>query len=387
MSLDNFSLFFKTKIKFGVGVISNVGDEAHALGMKKVLVTADKGIIKAGLLEPVVNSLKKAKIEYIIFDEIVPNPRDSHIEAGYNKVKNETIDGIIALGGGSSMDTAKCIATLLTHGGPIRKWCGTNLLEHEITPIIAIPTTAGTGSEVTPFAVVTDTTSHEKLNVFDEKVAPVLALIDPATLLKLPSHIMAACGVDAMTHAVEAYTCKIATPHTDAFALYAIEAIQKNLLEAVNAPTIENCSGLMLGSSIAGLAFGYSDTAGVHCMAEALGGKYDLPHGVANAMLLPTVTRFNAPAAEAKYARVATALGVDVSGLTQLEASYAAANALEELCEAVNIPKMRAYDIIDPADFKDLAQSAFHNVSTPDNPRDISVEDFADLFDIAYKLK
>lgn len=386
MSLNNYALFFKTKIKFGAGIISTVGKEAKNLNMKKVLVTADKGIIKAGLLEPVVESLSESGIDYIVFDEIVPNPRDIHIEAGYKFVVNENIDGIIALGGGSSMDTAKCIGTLLTHGGPIKKWCGSNLLEREITPIIAIPTTAGTGSEVTPFAVVTDTETHEKLNVFDERVAPVVALIDPETLLKLPSHIMAACGIDAMTHAVEAYTCKIATPHTDAFALYAIEAIQKNLIGAVESPTLENCSGLMLGSSIAGLAFGYSDTAGVHCMAEALGGKYDLPHGVANAMLLPTVTRFNVQAAEEKYARVAVALGVKTDGLTSLEASYAGADALELLCDAVHIPKMREYDIIKPKDFKDLAISAVNNVSTPDNPRSVNKDDFLELFNIAYYM-
>jgi alcohol dehydrogenase len=291
---------------------------------------------------------------------------------------------LVAVGGGSSMDTAKAIGVLLTHGGKINDWCGENLLERDITPVIAIPTTAGTGSEVTPFAVITDTVLSEKLNIVDNKVAPKVALIDPSTILKLPSKIMAACGIDALTHAVEAYTCKISTPHTDAFALYAIELINKNLKGAVDNPNIENCTGMMLGSTIAGLAFGFSDTAGVHCMAEALGGRYDVPHGVANAMILPTVTRYNVIADIEKYARVARIMGVDSTEMSEEEVAYASADVMEKLCNDVGIPKMKGYGNINPDDFEELSVAAEKNVSTPDNPREITSKEFYKLFVKAY---
>lgn len=179
-----------------------------------------------------------------------------------------------------------------------------NLLERELLPFIAIPTTAGTGSEVTFDAVITDTETHEKLNILDIRIAPKVAIVDPEVLLGLPSKIMASCGVDALVHAVEAYTCKVATPHTDAFALYAIDIIQRNIRAAVEKPTIASCTGMMLGSTLAGFAFGYSDVAAVHCIAEALGGRYDTPHGVANAIMLPTVTEFNIPSDIEKHANM-----------------------------------------------------------------------------------
>jgi len=284
------------------------------------------------------------------------------------------------------MDTAKAIGTLLTHGGHVQDWCGFQLLKRQITPLICIPTTAGTGSEVTPFAVITDTKIHTKLNIFDPKAAARVALVDPTVLLSLPSHIMASTGVDAMTHAVEAYTCKLATPHTDACALYAIDLIQKNLRKAVHSPDIESCTGMMLGSDIAGIAFGYSDVGGVHCMAEALGGRYDTPHGVANAVLLPTVWEFNVPSEPKKHADVARALGVNTSGMSDLEAGYSGVQALSQLCKDVGIPPMRELEGVDPNDFEELAEAAAKNVSAESNPRKAGKEEYLELFKKAYAL-
>ena len=380
----NYTFALPTKIHFGENVIREAGKMARELGATKVMLVADKGVISAGLTKPVMESLEEEGIPFIIYDQIVPNPRDFHCEQGYELAKQEQIDVLIAVGGGSSMDTAKAIGTLLTHGGKIQDWCGFQLLKKEITPLIAIPTTAGTGSEVTPFAVVTDSETHVKLNVFDPKAAAKIALIDPTVLLNLPSHIMAATGVDAMTHAVEAYTCKVAVPHTDAYAIYAVRLIAQNLRKAVTAPDLESCTGMMLGSTIAGIAFGYSDVAAVHCMAEALGGRYDLPHGVANALLLPTVTEFNVPANTKKYADIAEALGVDVTGMSQEEAAAQCAPALEQLCRDVGIPAMKEYSCIKPEDFKELAVAAEKNVSTPSNPREICAKDFEMLFEKAY---
>lgn len=386
MTLSVYSFALPTRIEFGEGVISNTGAEAKALGAKKVMLVADKGVISAGLTGPAEESLKKENIPYIIFDKIVPNPRDTDSQLGYEIAKAEGVDVLVAVGGGSSIDTAKAIGTLLTHGGKIQDWCGFQLLERQITPLIAIPTTAGTGSEVTPFAVITDTVQHVKLNVFDPKAAARVALVDPTMLLKLPSHIMASTGIDAMTHAVEAYTCTLANPHTDAFALYAIGLIQKNLRKAVNDPDIESCTGMMLGSNIAGIAFGYADVAAVHCMAEALGGRYDTPHGVANAILLPTVMEFNIPSDIPKYVDVARALGVNVDGMDPEKAAMEGANVLKQLCDDVGIPRMKDVDKMDPADFPALSAAAEKNVSTPSNPRPIVAKDYLELFKKAYEL-
>lgn len=384
MTLSTYSFALPTRIEFGQGVIANVGEEAKAFHAKKVMLVADKGVIGAGLTKPVEESLKKAEINYCIFDEIVPNPRDTHCQMGYELAKKEEVDVLVAVGGGSSMDTAKAIGTLLTHGGKIQDWCGFQLLHQPITPLIAIPTTAGTGSEVTPFAVITDTELHVKLNIFDPKAAARVALVDPTVLLKLPSPIMAATGIDAMTHAVEAYTCNVANPHTDAYALYAIELIQKSLRNAVSNPDIESCTGMMLGSTIAGIAFGYADVAAVHCMAEALGGRYDLPHGVANAILLPTVTEFNLDSDYIKHANIARAMGVDVRGMATEEAAMEAVHALHKLCEDVGIPKMRDIPEIHPEDFEALSIASEKNVSTPSNPKPITATDYLQLFNKAY---
>ena len=357
MTLATYSFSLPTRIEFGPGVSRTAAAEAKALGAKKVLLVADKGVIGAGLTDAVQAELKKENIPFALYDKIVPNPRDFDCMAGYEFAKEEQADVIITIGGGSSMDTAKAIGVLLTHGGRIQDWCGFQLLQRDITPVIAIPTTAGTGSEVTPFAVITDSDIHVKLNVFDPRCAPRVALVDPEMILKLPSHIMASCGIDAMTHAVEAYTCKVASPHTDANAVYAMKIIAENLVKAVHEPDLASCTGMMLGSTIAGIAFGFADVGAVHCMAEALGGRYDTPHGVANAVFL-----------------------------TVEEAAQAAADALGKLCRDVDIPKFRELPDVDPADFEALSVAAEKNVSTPSNVREIKAADFLALFQKAYAL-
>ena len=386
MTLTTYSFALPTRIEFGPGISRTAAAEAKAMGATKVLLVAEKGVLNAGLTLAIEEELKKEQLPYAIFDQIVPNPRDVDCAVGWEFAKKEGADVIIAVGGGSSMDTAKAIGVLLTHGGVIQDWCGFQLLQREITPLIAVPTTAGTGSEVTPFAVITDSQQHVKLNVFDPKAAPKVALVDPEMLLNLPSHIMASCGIDAMTHAVEAYTCNVASPHTDAYALYAIDIIAKNLVKAVKAPDLASCTGMMLGSTIAGIAFGFADVGAVHCMAEALGGRYDTPHGVANAVFLPTVIEFNAPADYQKHADVARYLGVDTSKMSVEEAALAAADALAKLCRDVDIPKFNELPGVDPADFEALSVAAEKNVSTPSNVRKITAADFLQLFRKAYEL-
>lgn len=384
MGISNFTFQLATRIEFGEGYLTHAGAEAKKLGITKAMVIADKGIIAAGIVQPIEDSLKAEGVDYVIYDQIVPNPRDIHCIAGAEFAKEHKVDGMIAIGGGSSMDTAKAVGTLLANGGNIRTWAAPALLEHPIIPLIAVPTTAGTGSEVTFDAVITDTEAKVKLNILDLKIAPKVALVDPNVLKGLPEKVMATTGVDALVHAVEAYTCKAASPITDAFALYAIDLIGANIREAVYQRTPEACKAMMLGSTMAGVAFGYSDVAAVHCIAEALGGRYDTPHGASNAMVLTAVTEFNIPSNPEKYAEVARHLGVDTAGMTTEEAAYSCVGAMKSICEDVKIPKMRDFEAINPDDFQAIAQASFENMSTPNNPREITVQDFYDLLMKAY---
>ena len=308
-------------------------------------------------------------------------PSDDMAEAMYKDIKGDH-KRVIAIGGGTVIDISKLFA-LKTVSPILDLYDGkTEIVKDK--ELVLVPTTCGTGSEVTFDAVITDTEAHEKLNILDIKIAPKVALVDPTVLKGLPEKVMASTGVDALIHAVEAYTCKAASPVTDAFALYAIDLIGANIREAVYQRTPESCKAMMLGSTMAGVAFGYSDVAAVHCIAEALGGRYDTPHGVSNAMVLSTVTEFNIPANTEKYAEVARHLGVDTTGMTEEEAAYRCVDAMKSICTDVKIPKMRDFEVINPADFQALAEASFRNMSTPNNPRELSVQDFFDLLTKAY---
>lgn len=385
MTLSKYSFNLRTRVEFGDGMIANVAEFARELGITKVLLVADKGIIAAGLTKPVEEALKEGGMPYVIFNGLVANPRDVNALDGAEFAKKEGIDGLVAVGGGGPMDCAKAIATLVTNGGKVQDYTAeANSLKTDPLPMIAIPTTAGTGSEVTWDAVITDTEKHEKLNILDWRICPDIALVDPVVLQGLPSHIMASCGVDAMTHAVEAYTCKVANAFTDAVALIAIRKIQENLRAAVNDHDPDACKEMMEASTLAGVAFGYSDVGAVHCISEALGGRYDIPHGVANAILLPTITAFNVPADIKKHADVARALGVDTSSMTEEEAAYACVDALQQLSDDVKIPKMRDIPEIKPEDFEIIADASERNLSNPDNCRDITKADYIELLNKAY---
>ncbi len=385
MTLSKYSFNLNTRIEFGEGMIDNVAEFAKELGMTKVLLVADKGILSAGLTKPVEAALNAGGMPFVIFDGLVANPRDTNAIDGTEFCKKEGCDGLVAVGGGGPMDCAKAIATLVTNGGKVQDYTAeANTLKVDPLPMIAIPTTAGTGSEVTWDAVITDSEKHEKLNILDWRICPDIALIDPVVLAGLPSHIMASCGVDAMTHAVEAYTCNVAHAFTDAVALIAIEKIQNNLREAVWQHDPIACKEMMEASCLAGVAFGYSDVGAVHCISEALGGRYDIPHGVANAILLPTITRFNVPADIKKHAKVAEALGVDTSGMTEREAAYACVDALQQLSDDVKIPKMSEIPQIKPEEFEIIADAAERNLSNPDNCRPITKEDYIKLLNEAY---
>lgn len=383
--LWDFSFNLPTRIEFGTGKVNILGDCIRELNGSKVLVVTDKGLIKAGVIDKVFEILKKENIEYVIYDDVKPNPRDVDCETAYKLAKDEKVDTLIAIGGGSSMDTAKSVGTLLTHGGKIDDWYGLNKLQKPITPLICLPTTAGTGSEVTAFAVVTDTSTKLKMNILDFKVAPKIAILDPELTVTLPPHITSSTGMDALTHAIEAYTCNIAEPITDGLALHAIDLIVNNLRTAVkDGSNIDARKNMLAASLIAGISFGNADVGGVHCMAEALGGLYDTPHGVANSMLLPYVFEYNISSNIKKHAIVAERLGASKKGRTDEEIAYEGVILLKEMASDVGIPKLSELDYVDPKDFPYLSEGATKNVSAPSNPRKATKEDYLSIFNKAY---
>lgn len=379
-----YSYEMPTRVEFGAGIIATVADEAKKLNMSKIMLVSDKGVVKAGLTKVVEQKLKESNIEYILHDDVVPNPRDVDMDAAGELAKKENVDGIIAIGGGSAMDTAKAVGTLVTNGGKVLDWCGVYMLNKPMLPMIAIPTTAGTGSEVTFFAVVTNTKEHVKCSIWDSKAAPKVALCDPELLIGLPPHVKASTGIDALVHAVEAYTCKASMPHTDAVALLAIELIFKHLRDYITNPNIDNCSHILTASNLAGIAIGSADVAGVHCIAEALGGKYDIPHGVANAMLLGTVSKFNCRKNPEKYARVAQAIGIDVRELTVEKAAMRGVDEMVKLCDEIGIKHMSEFDVIKPDDFEVIAEAAQNNTSTGSNPVETTKEFYLEVIKEAY---
>lgn len=382
-SLSNFDFILPTIIKFGYDRALEVGTEAINLSCKKAIIVTDKGIIAAGLLEGILRSLSEKKIPVTIFDEVEPNPRDTTVQKGVEKARLEGIDLIIAVGGGSSMDVAKAMGVVLTHGGVINDYEGLDAVVKPITPIIAIPTTVGTGSEVTFWSVITDTKRKFKMSVGSPLIAPRVALVDPLMVSKLPPKITASTGIDALTHAIEGYTCLLAEPLTDASAIYAIEQISENIRQAVFTDCEESKTNMLLGSLIAGIAFGNSDIAGVHSMAESVGGLYDTPHGIANAILLPYVMEYNYLADPKKHARIALAMGENIQGLTQMEAAFKSVDAVKKLNKDLSIPSLKEVGVLEK-DLEELAQRSFANVSSGSNCRIITKDDYLNIFKKAY---
>lgn len=381
--MSGFEFYMPTKIVFEQGAIRKVAKEGKVLGKKGLIVT-DGPLLKTGILDPIFKDFKAEGMDYVLWSEIVPNPRDVDIECGAKFAAEEKIDYIVAVGGGSAIDTAKAIGAIKENGGKCNDWYEGNL-KKKITPLICVPTTCGTGSEVTHESIVNNTVTMVKDCIWGPEVSAAVAILDPDVLVNLPKKILASTGIDTLTHAVEAYVCKAANPFTDALAIYAIRLIGESLTEAVENSSNEAYVKMMAASCMAGAAFGNSDVASVHSIAEALGGYYDIPHGVANAMMLPEVSRLSIPGALQKYADVARALGVHTEGMTTQQAAMAGVDYMEMLCRRLNIPKFSELDVVDPKDFERLATTAAEASETEDNPVLFDKQDFIDIFTRLYK--
>lgn len=384
--INDFEFVLPTRIIYGEGSINKLPDEIRKLNNKKPLLVTDKGIITAGIAEKITDILEEAGIDYAVFDGIQPNPRDTTVTETAEFAMANNTDMLIAVGGGSSIDTAKAAGVILTEGGTINDYEGLDKLKKPITDLIAVPTTVGTGSEVTFWSVITDTKRHFKMSVGSPLIAAKLAIVDPDLVETLPPSAVAATGMDALTHAIEGYTCKLAEPITDACGIYAIQMIGENIREAVYCDSKEARGKMLLASLIAGICFGNSDIAGVHCMGEAMGGLYDMPHGLSMAIMLPHVMEYNYVACVDKFARIADALGENTEGMDKRAAAHKAVDAVYKLNKDLQIPTFiqaggRREDI------QELAERSAVNVSVGSNPRKADTEAFRKMFENAVALE
>ncbi len=334
------------------------------------LLVTDKGIKKVGIAEKVTSQFEEIQI----FDEVEQNPKASTVnEAG--ELAREGCDLVIGLGGGSSIDTAKAAALLATNTGSIEDYEGKEKYNDPPLPVIAIPTTCGTGSEVTWVSVVTDTQRQFKMSIKGSEMFPEIAVVDPDLIVSLPQPLIASTGMDALTHAIEAYTVKPRTPITDIFARRAVQLISNSIEDAYEdiegKKNTREC--IMLGSTLAGVAFGNSDVGGVHCIAEAVGGLYDIPHGVANSLFLPYVMEFNLPAVESRYAEIARFMEIDENN--DKTAAKKLIARIHSLSNKLNIPSFNDLNIEEDA-FEKIAQRSVENNSNPSNPRKADVDDY-----------
>jgi alcohol dehydrogenase len=376
--LNSFSFELPTKIEYGIGVSEKLTEFLKALESPKVLIVTDKGIEASGLLPAITNQLSQGKLDYEIFSEVESNPKDYNVHEGTKIANRLQADCLVAIGGGSPIDCAKAIAVLATHGGAVRDYEGKDKISGNVLPLIAIPTTAGTGSEVTFSSVITDTGDRFKFTLKHPGIAPRVALVDPQMTLTMPPGLTAATGMDALTHAIEGYTAKVSEPLADAAALYAIELITKYLKVAVKeGRSMEARAGMLLGSVLAGIAFSHSDVGSVHCIAEALGGKYDTAHGVCNAVVLPTVMEYNMDYCRERYARIASAMGISFDSTE--DGAQRAVDAVKKLAVDLNLPSFGSFGV-KATDIEELASNSYVNGSNKDNPRPMSKDDYLTLF-------
>ena len=365
----------------GKGAILNVTAEAKLRGFKKAFICSDPDLVKFNVTKKVTDLLDKEGLEYEIYSDIKANPTIENVQTGVEAFKKSGADYIIAIGGGSSMDTSKAIGIIIANPEfeDVRSLEGLSPTKHPSVPIFAIPTTAGTAAEVTINYVITDVEKKRKFVCVDAHDIPVVAFVDPDMMSSMPKGLTASTGMDALTHAIEGYTTKGANIITDMFNLKAIELISKSLRGAVE-NTAEGREGMAVGQYLTGMGFSNCGLGIVHSMAHGLGALYDTPHGVANAIILPTVMEYNADAVGEKLRDVAKAMGVEgTENMSEAEYKKAAVDAVKKLSEDVGIPK-DLKEIVKPEDVDFLSQSAMDDACRPGNPRDPKFEEIKELF-------
>lgn len=350
-------------------------------GFKKALIVTDKVLNQIGMVSQVVEKLSSNQVDSVIYDETQPNPTTKNVNDGLTILKQNQCDFVISLGGGSPHDCAKGIALLATNGGEIKDYEGLDQSPKPQLPVVAINTTAGTASEMTRFCIITDEKRHIKMAIVDKNTTPIMSVNDPKLMLAMPASLTAATGMDALTHAVEAYVSSAATPITDCAAIKAIEIIQENLRDVVaNGDNLEAREQMAYAQFLAGMAFNNASLGYVHAMAHQLGGFYDLPHGVCNAVLLPHVQSYNAKVCPERLRDVAKAMGADVSELSPEEGAQKALSLIKALSKDVNIPSGLKELGVKEQDFDTLATNALKDACGFTNPKIATHEEIVEIF-------
>ncbi|MBE7215565.1 L-threonine dehydrogenase [Shewanella benthica] len=365
----------------GKGAVDDAIGDIKTLGFQRALIVTDKPLVEIGLVGQVAEKLGAAGIVTTIFDGVQPNPTCGNVEAGLKLLRSHDCDFVVSLGGGSPHDCAKGIALVATNGGSIKDYEGLDMSAKPQLPLVAINTTAGTASEMTRFCIITDEARHIKMAIVDKHTTPILSVNDPELMLAKPAGLTAATGMDALTHAIEAYVSIAANPITDACAIKAIELIKANLIEAVdNGQNIDARDQMAYAQFLAGMAFNNASLGYVHAMAHQLGGFYDLPHGVCNALLLPHVQQYNAQVAAPRLKDVAKAMGVDVSAMSDDQGATAAIEAIKTLAIAVKIPENLTLLGVKAEDIPTLADNALKDACGFTNPKQATHAEICQIF-------
>jgi len=379
-----FGFYIPTVSLMGVGCAKEAGAQAKALGATNMLIVTDAGLNKLGVANQIKTMIESAGLRATIFDGAEPNPTDTNVHNGVKAYLKNQCDGIVSLGGGSSHDCGKGIGLVIAGGGHIRDYEGVNKSSRPMPPFLAINTTAGTGSEMTRFCIFTNTDTHVKMAIVDWRVTPNVAINDPLLMVGMPASLTAATGMDALTHAIEAYVSTIATPITDACAIQAIKLVANYLRPAVaNGTNLEARDKMAYAEYLAGMAFNNASLGYVHAMAHQLGGFYNLPHGVCNAILLPEVCEFNKIACPQRYADIAIALGESIGSLSAINAADVAIAAIRKLSKDVGIPANLAELGVKECDFEVMGINAKKDACQLTNPRLATLQQVMGIFKAA----
>ncbi|MBI5983104.1 L-threonine dehydrogenase [Clostridium perfringens] len=377
----SYKFFMPAISLMGADCLKDAGDQVEELGFKKALIVTDKVLGQIGIVKKVTDVLDNKNIEYAIYDETKPNPTVKNVNDGLALLKEKECDFVISLGGGSAHDCAKGIALLATNGGEIKDYEGVDKSKKPQLPMVGINTTAGTGSEMTLFAIITDEERHIKMALVDKHLTPIIAVNDPMLMLAMPKSLTAATGMDALTHAIEAYVSTSATPITDACAEKAIELISNYLVNAVeNGQDVEARDMMAYAEYLAGMAFNNASLGYVHAMAHQLGGFYNLPHGVCNAILLPHVQEYNKATSASRLAKIAKIMGGNIEGLTDEQGADLCIDMIKSLSQTIGIPEGLGVLGVKESDFETLATNALNDACSLTNPRKGNLEEVIAIF-------
>ncbi|HBI7030979.1 TPA: L-threonine dehydrogenase [Clostridium perfringens] len=377
----SYKFFMPAISLMGADCLKDAGDQVGELGFKKALIVTDKVLGQIGIVKKVTDVLDNKNIEYAIYDETKPNPTVKNVNDGLALLKEKECDFVISLGGGSAHDCAKGIALLATNGGEIKDYEGVDKSKKPQLPMVGINTTAGTGSEMTLFAIITDEERHIKMALVDKHLTPIIAVNDPMLMLAMPKSLTAATGMDALTHAIEAYVSTSATPITDACAEKAIELISNYLVNAVeNGQDVEARDMMAYAEYLAGMAFNNASLGYVHAMAHQLGGFYNLPHGVCNAILLPHVQEYNKATSASRLAKIAKIMGGNIEELTDEQGADLCIDMIKSLSQTIGIPERLGVLGVKESDFETLATNALNDACSLTNPRKGNLEEVIAIF-------